>query len=103
MAHQPHTLSNKLALDALDRYTDPGDPYSNLATDGNFRAALLKGLDGNMIVAGAILEEVQRQNGNNGHRGVREKAKAYALPVIGGGGVSTLLTIEAIKFLRLFV
>ena len=100
MAHQPHTLSNKLALDALGRYTDPGDPYAHLATDGNFRAALLKGLDGNMIVAGAILEEVQRPNGN-GHRGIKERAKAYALPVLGSGSVGTLLLIKVLELLPL--
>jgi hypothetical protein len=102
--HEAHSLSKKLSADALDRFSSTGDPYGSLIADGNFRAALLKSLDGNMIISGAVLQEVQKLNGGNGNgRGLRGKAKAYALPVIGGGGIGTLLLIKAVEFTSVLV
>lgn len=67
-----------------------GDPYEKLVTDGNFRAALLKALDGNMIISGAILEVVQRANGN-GRWGKVRKSGGPAL--LGGGFTGVLFGI----------
>tara|TARA_Y100000310_G_C20197400_1_gene585314 strand:+ start:261 stop:548 length:288 start_codon:yes stop_codon:yes gene_type:complete len=89
-----HTLAHKLAADALDRFTTPGER----TRPDDWQRQLLAGQDANLIIGGAILEELMRLN-NNGHRSLREKAKAAAIPVLGGGGLATLATIRVVEFL----
>jgi hypothetical protein len=99
MAHVPdsHQLSTEtslaLAADAAKRFNSLQDPYEDLVTDGNFRKALLKGNDVQIIVAGTALQvgiDIQnRLNGN--HKSRRSKIKDTAVPIIGWGAVFTAI------------
>jgi len=85
---QLHPLSKKLSEDALDRFSSTGDPYGVLVTDTNFRSALLKSLDGTMIISGAVLEEVQKLNG--GGNGRWHRVKRQGPGVLGGAGFAAV-------------
>tara|TARA_Y100000310_G_scaffold342781_1_gene447400 strand:- start:41 stop:340 length:300 start_codon:yes stop_codon:yes gene_type:complete len=96
MAHHQHTLSKQLVADALGRFTSTGDVYNHTVED--FRPMLLKAIDAQIIVSGAVLEEVMRSNGN-GRRQLRDRARSAALPVLGGGSLATLAGLRLVEFL----
>ena len=79
-----HTLAQKLVKDALDRFTAP----SREEREG----------DAQLIVLGAILEEVSNGSGRNGFGGVTiiigRKAIAGLVTLLGGAGAGLWVVFQ---------
>ena len=94
---EEHNLSETLMDGALKRHSDQGDPYEHMTTDGNFRKAILRGLDGIAIIAGTNLKETMKLNRNGLRK--RDRAKGYVPWFLGGGGGAWLVIREVMSVL----
>jgi len=95
MPDNAHPMSANLHVAALNRFNDiAGDAYRHAATDGDFRVALLRANDAQIIMIGTLIELYK---GSNGHRRRRDRVRAAVLPVLGGtGGIGLLIYIRDI-------
>ena len=87
--HDPLGTEHRIINGALERWDSPGVvPIDS----NNFRELLLARMDGIVIVAGASLAYLERQNGNH-RRTKKDRAKSAAVPVVGGTSLFGLFAV----------